>query len=104
MKIWVLVLFRIPLKVRAMWAIGAWIIFQAASAYFSDATDETAWFAHIGGLAVGAILVLVLKRPDAALFDRASLPLAAEEIAPQSDVEPDTALTAIGRVTSFRAK
>src|SRR5207342_2588801 len=49
-KIWVLVLFRIPLKLRAMWAIGAWILFQAVCAYLADAADDTAWFAHIGGL------------------------------------------------------
>jgi membrane associated rhomboid family serine protease len=71
-KIWVLVLFRLPLKLRAMWAIGAWIAFQAANAYFAAPEDETAWYAHLGGLLVGAVLVLVLKRPDASLFDRSS--------------------------------
>lgn len=81
-KLWVLLLFRIPVKLKAMWAIGAWIAFQAVSAYISDAGDDTAWFAHLGGLAAGAILVIILKRSDAPLFDRASLPLAASEASP----------------------
>jgi membrane associated rhomboid family serine protease len=87
-KIWVLVLFRVPLKMPAMWAIGAWILFQAVNAYLSDTQDDTAWFAHIGGLAAGALLVLVLKRSDAPLFDRASLPLAATEAPPAGEAEP----------------
>jgi|tagenome__1003787_1003787.scaffolds.fasta_scaffold20546275_2 membrane associated rhomboid family serine protease len=88
-KIWVLVLFRIPLKVKAMWAIGAWIIFQAVSAYFAQSGDDTAWFAHLGGLVAGAALVLVLKRPDAILFDRTSLPLVAvEPPPPESNTTP----------------
>jgi membrane associated rhomboid family serine protease len=87
-KIWVLVLFRLPLKVRAMWAIGAWIIFQAVNAYIAGPEDDTAWFAHIGGLAVGAILVVLLKRSDAPLFDRASLPLAPSEAVPPPEGGP----------------
>ena len=81
-KLWVLILFRVPVKLKAMWAIGAWIVFQAVNAYIADAEDDTAWFAHIGGLLAGAILVIVLKRADAPLFDRASLPLTASEVAP----------------------
>ena len=30
-----------------------------------------AWFAHIGGLIAGAILVLFLRRPGVPLFDQA---------------------------------
>jgi membrane associated rhomboid family serine protease len=91
-KIWVLVLFRVPLKLRAMWAIGAWILFQAASAYLADQADDTAWFAHIGGLVAGAVLVLLLKRADTPLFDRTSLPLAPIET--NSDLPLDSETTA----------
>ncbi|MDQ0473719.1 rhomboid family intramembrane serine protease [Labrys wisconsinensis] len=84
-KIWVLVLFRIPLKMRAMWAIGVWVLFQAANAYFAGPDDETAWYAHLGGLVSGAVLTLLLKRADAPLFDRGEA-LIME--APPSDGEP----------------
>jgi membrane associated rhomboid family serine protease len=86
-KLWVLVLFRVPLKLKAMWAMGAWVLFQAANAYMADIDDDTAWFAHIGGLVAGGVLVLLLKRADAPLFDRASLPLAARDVtaAPDGD-------------------
>ena len=73
-KIWVLLFFRIPLKLPAYWAIGAWILYQAyfaLYAYFVTSTDDVAWFAHLGGLVAGAILVLPLKRADAPLFDNA---------------------------------
>jgi len=68
-KVWVLVLGRIPLKISAMWAIGAWIIFQVAM--LLDASDHTtAWWAHLGGLAAGAVLILFMRRPGVPLFDR----------------------------------
>ena len=72
-KIWVLVLFRIPLRLPAYWAIGAWILYQAyfaLYAYFTTSADDVAWFAHIGGLVAGGLLVLPLKSSDAPLFDR----------------------------------
>jgi membrane associated rhomboid family serine protease len=77
-KIWVLVLFRIPLKLPAYWAIGAWILYQAYFAiyawFMTNSTDDVAWFAHIGGLIAGAVLVLPLKSSDAPLFDRSPPP------------------------------
>jgi membrane associated rhomboid family serine protease len=90
-KLWVLILFRVPVKLKAMWAIGAWIVFQAVNAYIADVEDDTAWFAHIGGLVAGAVLVLLLKRADAPLFDRASLPLTASETGPPTG-DPDSSL------------
>ncbi len=68
-KLWVLVLGRIPLKIRAMWVIGAWIVFQFVNLFM--ALDRgTAYWAHIGGFAAGAILIPFLRRPDVPLFDR----------------------------------
>ena len=78
-KIWVLVLFRIPLKLPAYWAIGAWIAFQAFNAFIAPSADDVAWFAHIGGLIAGAILVLPLKSADARLFDRKPQPAQFDE-------------------------
>jgi rhomboid family protein len=68
-KLWVLVLGRIPLKISAMWAIGAWIVFQFVN-LFMALDKETAYWAHIGGLAAGAILIPFMRRPDVPLFDR----------------------------------
>jgi membrane associated rhomboid family serine protease len=68
-KLWVLVLGRIPLKISAIWVIGAWIVFQFVS-LFVALDRETAYWAHIGGLAAGALLIPWFRRPDVPLFDR----------------------------------
>lgn len=66
-KIWVLLFFRIPLKLSAKWVLGFWILFQFVNLFVS--TDaQTAWWAHVGGLIAGAILVVFLRRPDIPLF------------------------------------
>ncbi len=61
-QVWVLLFMRLPVPLPALWAIGAWIIFQ----FFSLAVDEkdakeaVAWWAHIGGFAVGIPLLFLL--------------------------------------------
>jgi membrane associated rhomboid family serine protease len=66
-KVWVLLLMRIPVRLAAKWVLGAWIAFQFFNLFIS--TDvETAWWAHIGGLVTGAVLVLFLRRPHVPLF------------------------------------
>ncbi|CAA9340617.1 MAG: hypothetical protein AVDCRST_MAG90-1979 [uncultured Microvirga sp.] len=52
---------RIPLRVPATWAIGLWILSQIVAAFFG-ADEGVGWFAHLGGLAAGAILILLLRR------------------------------------------
>ena len=66
-KIWVLLFARIPIRLSARWILGAWIAFQFVNLFISNDV-ETAWWAHIGGLAAGAILVLFLRRPGVPLF------------------------------------
>lgn len=68
-KIWVLVFFRIPLRINAAWALGAWIAFQFFSVFTGTETN-VAWWAHIGGLISGAVLILFMRRPGVILFDR----------------------------------
>lgn len=68
-KVWILVLGRIPLRLSAMWVLGAWILMQIYN-LFAAADSEVAWMAHIGGLISGAALVLLLKRREVPLFDR----------------------------------
>jgi membrane associated rhomboid family serine protease len=60
-KMWVLVFARIPLKIPAYLMIGAWLGFQVFSIWMQD-NSETAWWAHVGGFAAGAILVFIFKR------------------------------------------
>jgi membrane associated rhomboid family serine protease len=68
-KVWVLALGRIPLRLSALWVIGAWIVFQFASFTFAG-EEQVSFAAHVGGIAAGAVLLPVLKRRGVALFDR----------------------------------
>lgn len=68
-KVWILVMGRIPLRLSAMWVLGAWILMQIYN-LFVAVDSEVAWIAHIGGLISGAALVLLLKRSEVPLFDR----------------------------------
>ena len=66
-KVWILLFMRIPAKLSAKWVLGSWIAFQFVN-LFINSDPQTAWWAHIGGLAAGAILVIFLRRPDVPLF------------------------------------
>ncbi len=71
--LWVVVMRFIPLKIYAAWALGGWVVFQLLMAYLTQIgvqKDPVAWWAHIGGLAAGAVLILVMRRPGVVLFDR----------------------------------
>ena len=68
-KVWVLVLGRIPLRLSAVWLLGAWVLYQVYNA-ITAADSQVAWIAHLGGLAAGAVLVVVMRRPGVPLFDR----------------------------------
>ena len=68
-KVWVLALWRIPLRISAAWALGFWILLQLFNA-FAAKDDNVAWWAHVGGLVAGALLILFMRRPGVHLFDR----------------------------------
>jgi membrane associated rhomboid family serine protease len=67
-KIWVLALMRIPIKIAAEWALGFWIVVQFLNVVFSN-DKMVAWWTHIGGLAAGAILIVVMRPAGVKLFD-----------------------------------
>jgi membrane associated rhomboid family serine protease len=67
--VWVLAFRFIPLHIRAAWVLGIWVATQVIMVLLSP-IDQVAWWAHIGGLVAGAILVIFLRRPGVALFDR----------------------------------
>ena len=67
-KLWVLLLGRIPLRLSAFWVLGAWIAFQVYS-FVANSGSEVSWAAHIGGFIAGMLLIIVFKRRDVPLFD-----------------------------------
>lgn len=64
-NVWVIAFKFIPLRITAAWALGAWILFQIVMLFVPDA-GPTAWWAHLGGLAAGAILLPLMRRPGVA--------------------------------------
>jgi membrane associated rhomboid family serine protease len=68
-KIWILLLGRIPIRLSAFWILGFWIGFQIFSVVIAG-DDGIAWWAHIGGFVTGAILVVFMRRAGVPLFDR----------------------------------
>lgn len=69
MKVWVLFLGRIPLRLPALWLIGAWIAFQVYMFLFDD-ENTVSWAAHLGGIMFGIVLTGLFKRRAVPLFDR----------------------------------
>ncbi|MCP4932698.1 MAG: rhomboid family intramembrane serine protease [bacterium] len=65
--VWVLAFGVISLKLRAVFVLGAWVAIQFVS-LMNAGQSSTAWWAHIGGLAAGALLVLIMRRPSVKLF------------------------------------
>jgi membrane associated rhomboid family serine protease len=58
----------LPLRIKAFWIIGGWAIWQVIEV--ADATmDGTAYWAHVGGLATGAILFVLLRPPGVRLLE-----------------------------------
>lgn len=82
-RVWVLVLFRIPLPLPAFIPLIFWIGQQ----FFMLATDSgsnVSWGAHVGGILAGALLVLVFRRRGVPLFDRTIVtPKAVKHLHPQ---------------------
>lgn len=57
----------IPLRIRAFWVIGGWAAWQIIEAA-SRTQDGIAYWAHVGGLATGAVLFLAVRPPGIRLF------------------------------------
>jgi membrane associated rhomboid family serine protease len=68
-RVWVLALRFIPLRIPAALVLGVWVITQFIMLLLPD-VGPVAWWAHIGGMVAGAVLVLFLRRPGVDLFDR----------------------------------
>ena len=68
-RVWVLAFRFIPLRISAAWVLGVWAATQIVMIAIASG-EQVAWWAHVGGMVAGAILVLILRRPGVALFDR----------------------------------
>jgi membrane associated rhomboid family serine protease len=67
-RVWVLLLLRIPVRLPAIWVLGAWIAFQFVSlSLIADESQPVAWWAHIGGFAAGLLLVYPMRKHDVSL-------------------------------------
>ncbi len=65
--VWTLAFRFIPLRVPAVFVLGFWVVMQVVSLVLAK-DSQVAWWAHIGGLMAGAILVLFLRRREVPLF------------------------------------
>lgn len=68
-NVWVLAFKVIPLRITAGLALGVWVAMQVAMLLMPDGSP-VAWWAHIGGLITGAVLIVFMRRPGVQLFDR----------------------------------
>lgn len=67
-KILVLLFGLVPLRLGSAWVLGFWVLVQVWHIVGDDKGD-TAWWAHIGGLAAGAILIMVMRPAGVLLFE-----------------------------------
>ena len=86
-RVWILVLFRLPLRVPAALALIAWIVVQMVSlfALTDDESVSVAWWAHIGGFATGLVITFLLRgrlreRLDSELKVASDLPNAGQGV------------------------
>jgi membrane associated rhomboid family serine protease len=68
-RVWVLAFRIIPLRISAAWVLGVWVVSQFIMIALAP-SDQVAWWAHVGGMVAGAILILLMRRPGVPLFDR----------------------------------
>ena len=67
-KITVLLFGLIPVRLASYWVLGFWILTQIWHVFSLDKSD-TAWWAHVGGLLAGAILVTIMRPAGVLLFE-----------------------------------
>lgn len=68
-RVWVLVLMRIPLPLPAFIPLALWIGQQFLMLALG-LEENVSWGAHVGGIIAGAILVVFMRRRGVPLFDR----------------------------------
>lgn len=86
-KVWVLVLMRLPLRLPAFIPLLFWVGFQVFMFFATDG-EAVSWPAHVGGIVAGAVLVCFMRRRGVPLFDRQIVTPDAVEIATEPADEP----------------
>ena len=73
-RVLVLVAFRVPVLIPASLFVGLSVLIDLLSALATDplAEGRIAWWAHLGGFAAGAVLILAMRYRDVPLFQPAS--------------------------------
>jgi membrane associated rhomboid family serine protease len=62
-RVWILLFFRIPLRISAFWVLGGWFLLQVFSAFAmpGGGEQEVAFYSHIGGFAAGIFITALLR-------------------------------------------
>ena len=96
-KVWVLAFGRIPLRIPAFIPLLLWVGLQFLM-FFGDNENTVSWAAHIGGMAAGAVLILLFRRRGVPLFDsNIETPAAVETVADRPVASPPPARPATSR-------
>lgn len=84
-RVWVWFLFmgKIPLRLPAFLLLGVWVVTQFVYA-FSAGDLVVAWWAHVGGIVAGIVLIVPLRRRGVPLFDRGLVAANADQAHPQA--------------------
>ncbi len=67
-RITVLIFGFVPVKLASYWVLGFWVLTQVWHVFSLEKSD-TAWWAHVGGLAAGALLIMIMRPAGVALFE-----------------------------------
>jgi membrane associated rhomboid family serine protease len=67
-KITVLIFGFIPFRLASYWVLGFWALSQVWHVFSLEKSD-TAWWAHVGGLAAGALLITIIRPAGVLLFE-----------------------------------
>jgi len=69
-RVVMLVLGVMTVNFRAYWVIAGWMIWQLAEYLIYQADSNVAYWGHFGGFVTGALLIVLLRRPDVKIFGR----------------------------------
>ena len=105
-RIWILALGRIPLRIPAIFVLGAWILFQIYS-FAIDPNGQVSFAAHIGGIIAGMVLIVFFRRKGVSLFDRdidVVIPSPSSAPLPEQAPSASKTQTPVSRPSSKRPK
>jgi Uncharacterized membrane protein (homolog of Drosophila rhomboid) len=90
-KVVLMIFFGVFVHVPAVAVLSLWIALQVFSALRSPTGEGgVAWWAHIGGFFVGALLIVWFRRPGVRLFSASTAPLPRHTLMPNRSIFPNT--------------